>query len=324
LKHDHWKRPVRAYLHTAARYLYDARRYLKYSGAVRPPAGRTEQHSYLMKLAHVIEKGLALPQTRLNFGEATVQQACELLLKDSTSRSTAHVMALNAIRSYVRFHEDRGAEPLAICREVLARFGTADVPSVDSLYAMSRQDIVDAGGEAAIRFMRSRRSIRQFADRPVDRDKIRRAVMTAQMAPSVCNRQSGRVHVIYDRELMQKALSFQGGNRGFGDTFGALAIVTSDLGSFLEPNERGQAYVDGGLFAMMLMLGLHAQALGSCPLNWSRNPLTDLQFRRAIPIPEAETVIMMIGIGELRDEFVVANSARLPIEEVLNVIDTGK
>lgn len=298
---------------------YDGYRGIRYGGLLRALENEDAYgEANLIKTAHVIEKGLCLPEPRVNFGEERIRQLCARLM-EATRLTFGVNMAANALQGYVDFHKDRGATPLPCCNTALAHMKKLKPVKGPALLRLRKKDVV-AQGKAGAQFLLARHSVRQFADRPVTPAEIEAAVRLAQTAPSVCNRQAGRVHAIYDRELMAKVLRYQVGNRGFGDTLGALLVVTVDLRSFLEPSERVQAWIDGGLFAMALLLGLQAQGLGSCCLNWSRNMPTDLALRRTLPLPPNESVVMFIGVGHLREEYVVARSARLPLEQVLTTV----
>ena len=187
----------------------------------------------------------------------------------------------------------------------------------DAVKSITRKEILEATAFDVERFFASRCSVRQFADGTIDRETIETAARIAQSAPSVCNRQSARVHVITDPARRDALLRFQNGNRGFGETASALAIITCDLTHFVEPSERYQAWVDGGLFAMSFALALHGLGLGTCFLNWSSPSDNDLRFRKAMPLGEAETVITFLAIGILPEQFTVARSPRKPLDEVL-------
>lgn len=167
-------------------------------------------------------------------------------------------------------------------------------------------------------FVRHRHSVRQFAPVPVAPALIEDAVRQARYSPSVCNREATRVYVVQGSDRARQLLSFQNGNRGFGDTAGALLVVTSRQAAFHTVGERYQGWIDGGMFAMSLVYALHAQGLGSCCLNWSVEPAVDLAFKHAAGLPADDLVIMMLAVGHLLDHFVVARSFRRPLEEVLH------
>jgi nitroreductase len=93
--------------------------------------------------------------------------------------------------------------------------------------------------------------------------------------------------------------------------------VTSDLRHFMNIGERNQGWIDGGMFSMQLLLALHAEGLGACPLNWSTDYKEDERFRAISVIPDHEIIMMFIAVGHLPDEFKIAQSARRPLSEIL-------
>ncbi|MEM7316122.1 MAG: nitroreductase family protein, partial [Planctomycetota bacterium] len=157
---------------------------------------------------------------------------------------------------------------------------------------------------------------------PVDISVIKTAVRIAQKTPSVCNRQSGRVHIYGSEADKTRVLSHQAGNRGFGNQAAYVLIVTADLRCFASPGERFQSWIDGGMFAMSLIYALHAQGLGSCALNWSATSDRDIRMRKDAGIPDNEVVMMMISVGRLPESFPVARSPRKPLEEVATIHST--
>ena len=71
---------------------------------------------------------------------------------------------------------------------------------------------------------------------------------------------------------------------------------------------------------MSLIYSLHSLGLGTCCLNWSVEKETDAQLRKITNIPASENIIMLIAVGHLPDEFEVAISQRLPLDEVAKYI----
>ena len=132
-------------------------------------------------------------------------------------------------------------------------------------------------------------------------------------SPRVCNRGATRVYAIYDAQHRERALAHQNGNAGFGHTAGAVLIITTNMSAYTDFGERNQAWIDGGLFAMTLTYALHAQALGTCFLNWSALPGQDKAMRRELGIPAEEAVITFMAVGKLPQVFTVAASPREPL-----------
>ncbi len=228
--------------------------------------------------------------------------------------------ALSAVKSYLVFHRDYPLpENLTYLSE---RYGnelaTAEVePSVidlvgDSIREKAKGDFKDLAF--------SRFSARQFAQKEVAVELITDSVKIAQRSPSVCNRQSGHVFMVADKQTQNQVLKIQKGSAGFEQEIDKILIVTSSLQSFGAANERNQAYVDGGLFSMSLMYALHYHGLGVCPLNWSADKSQDVALRRLLSLPEDHTVIMLLAVGHLKEHYRVARSPRRLLEDVFTVI----
>src|SRR5690606_8509042 len=116
-------------------------------------------------------------------------------------------------------------------------------------------------------FVKSRHSVRNLTNRPVLREVLNKAIEQARWTPSVCNRQSWRVHVFESKQDKKVALSFQNGNDGFGDCADKILLITCDLRCFFTSRERNQCFIDGGMFSMSLIYALHAAGVCSCALN---------------------------------------------------------
>jgi nitroreductase len=162
----------------------------------------------------------------------------------------------------------------------------------------------------------ARRSVREFLAVPVSDDDISRAINIAQQSPSVCNRQPVRVHMFTDPSTIAKALELQGGFRGYKAS-PRLLLVTADNTAFVAAVERNQAYIDGGLFAMMLLLGLENVGLGGCPLNTMLNSERESALRKLLGIPSHEVFITFIAVGHFDPDVLTPRSTRLPQSEIL-------
>ncbi|WP_029007574.1 nitroreductase family protein [Azospirillum halopraeferens] len=314
-------RRTRTILALAGNGLYDLRRYLRWSSAGREELSQAQLAALVTLNYHRLEKGLALKTPRPGFGQDAVRLLMSLLDRyvarygvDDTAR--AGIDTLDAYRAFGRTHGLNHPEVDA----AIARLGgsRADgVPPCGGTIPVDRATVAAAAPADPEAFFATRHSVRQFADAEVDMDTIARAVRMAQRTPSVCNRQSWKVHVFSDAEQKRRVLSFQNGNRGFGDQASKVLVVTSDLQHFTSVGERFQCWIDGGLFAMSLVYALHALGLGTCMLNWSVVKETDRAMRATAGIPDNEVVIMMIAVGHLPETLSVAHSLRKPLEEVL-------
>lgn len=300
--------------------IYDYRRFLRNSSITSIPRTQGQFLSLIMKESHRLEKGLSLPVPRKGFGRGVAENLI-LTIFSYTEEFGVHPLvyaSLNVLRKWSDFcrssnsNADLVQRVDALGKELDNLYLTRDVTYEGDVGAIPqvRDEVLSHRRDDVLKLFKSRRSVRQFSGDPVDACDIESAVQVAVYTPSVCNRQSARVHVLADPVKIKDALSFQSGNSGFGSDAKVVLIVTSNLESFFGSRERYQCWVDGGMFAMSLLIGLHAQGLGACALNWSASPVNDMGLRKALQIPENEMVIMMIAVGNLRESYTVAASPR--------------
>jgi nitroreductase len=234
-------------------------------------------------------------------------------------------IALNVLESYFQFNEANGFS-MEVERERMRQMqiqrgvatgceiagGTVEL-SIESAQREGKADFA--------RMAQARHSLRNFCDEVIDPALIRRAVEIATRTPSACNRQAWHVYAFSDPARKKAIMQAQGGGRGFGESAAALLVVASDLRCFFGPNERHQAWVDGGLFSMSLLYALQYLGLGACPLNCAFHPWEEKAFRKLTGIPCYEPLIMVIAIGHMPRQFKVATSTRRSVDEIL-VLDT--
>lgn len=302
-------------------HLYDYRRYATHSFVT---SGTTREHrrAILRILTHYIEGGMCMPDVRLGYGQEKIGSIVAKLdryVADFGVDETV-LWACDTIDSYLDYHRSLGEEFL----EIESRLATLkerhaigrDKPAGGS-EVVAESDIAEAVDFDFRRFIVSRHSVRQYADRPVDDETIRRIVTNAQECPNVCNRQAIRVYAFNEYETVQTLLTYQAGNAGFRPEVRTLFVVTAEMQHMNLIGERFQGWIDGGIFAMMLALSIHAEGLGACFLNWSVEKEQDQALRRKVGIPDSELVITMMAAGYLKPEFRVPVSARKPVEQVL-------
>ena len=303
-------------LKTLRNCTYDCFRYLKLSGTL---ASSTELGPLVAKIVmdfHRIEKGLSLPSPRPGFGTDVVSRLVSnlKLLEELHPASRELLWAKEALVEYKQFNLANGIENLDL-NDFLLNF---DFNKAEAGTLLIHADEISQKGDIDfLQFANSRHSVRNFEQTTVDRQLVLSSVDAARRSPSVCNRQSARVHLLTDEPIKKQALEIQGGNKGFGDQVPCVLIITSEMKSFLTPGERYQCWIDAGLFAMSLVYALHANGLASCMLNWSVDVSRDRKLRSAVSIPDSENIIMMIAFGHRRSITRVAASPRLSVSEIL-------
>ena len=308
-----FKRTINLWLASAS----DRKRYATHSILKKGPETQGQWRGALTFDYHKIEKGLALPNPRSGFGKDIIDKLLQTLPQYEEHFGTDDMSEI--IVSVLREYEETSAGSSRDF-EALKNFlhQRMDKITEAGTTALSREDLFPIAQEDAVRFLLGRHSVRQYESRPVDAMLIEKAMKIAQRAPSVCNRQAGHVFVSTNTESMRRLLSHQNGNRGFGDTLGGVAVITSDLAVFQSVGERNQPFVDGGIFAMGFLTGLHAVGLGACMLNWSADIAQDRKLREEFGFPENHVIITMIGFGHVPEHISVAASPRDAMEKKLH------
>ena len=294
-------------------FRYDKAQFMAHAGALhldRKAAARAE----IVMGYHVLEKGLTMPRRRLGFGKGAIVHLMNLI--ESFERRFGDDPQVNhavgVLRAYRELHKD-SPDPMPRLDAFLAAH--PDVPAAAQPH-VKRDDFFSAKDAPFPAFAASRHVVRHFAG-PVPRETIAEAVSLALTAPSACNRQHARVHVIDDPALRDRLFAVQGGTRGFGADADKVIVVTADLSCVRWSWERHDGYVNGGIFVMNLCYALHYLGVAHCILHWSVSPDVDRDAHRFLDIPPNEAIVQVIACGMPPEEFDVASSPRLPVSDVL-------
>lgn len=291
---------LRHQLLLAREYVADFARYRRASapldGAITASVSPRHKETQVTKDYHRVEKGLALPAPKRPFG-AEVEARLVTLVgaggaeKDAAPFERYGVSALQALRSW-----NDGGDVDPEVSPVRAPATPVDPEVVETLFT-------------------SRHSVRDFADRPVPQDLLRRATELARLTPSVCNRQAWHVRY-FSAPDAQRVLKHQNGNAGFRDSVPCVAVISVDARLFAGPGERNQPWIEGGLFSMSLSLALHGLGVDTCMLNWSMTNAASQRLRAEAGMEPWELVIMMMAIGYGAEGHRVARSPRRDVGEI--------
>ncbi len=283
--------------------------------------------AYLIFQYHAVEKGLSFRNIKLGFGGVRIIQLIDALNiylkkfeKDETTDIT--VAALKEYMEYDKEHNPDGNSVIPKIEEVVRNYEDRNIDGAKGgTKTIQKSDILNTVNFDFESFFKSRFSTRDFTDEPVALDLVMNAIDIAKYAPSVCNRQAWKVFVIDHNkpELKSRFLEVQNGNRGFGDRISTLLVITGKLSSFYS-FERNQVFIDGGLFAMSVVLALHSKGLGTCCLNTSYSAEAHELFRNVMPLEDDCVPIMFIGVGNLQEKYKVATSSRKPLNEIVTIL----
>ena len=301
--------------------MYDLNIFLKNSFSADKFNSKESLQAFLTKQYHIIEKGLALPEPRPFFGKAKITKLIDVsqiyLSKYGSDR------IIKNIKDTLTIYLDRNEGLMAVDKSfyiLLAEFVKGNTKErIGGLKRIDRIELKKAVDINFENFIKSRSSVRFFSEKNILEEDVYKAVEMARYAPSVCNRQSWKVHIFKDRDKIDTLLGLQNGNNGFTQSIKQLLIITGDTKKFTKL-ESNQVFIDGGLFSMSLLLSLHSKEIASCCLNTCLPYLDEVKVKKIGKISGSERLIMMIGIGNYKDSFEVAISDRIPLDEIISDI----
>jgi nitroreductase len=275
--------------------------------------------SDIVRLYHVLEKGLSMTEFRPRFGQTVVEdlilklKSFELLWKGLDSPQI--MAAKSSLKNYLIRHQTLRVDISDFLKpEDISQFES--VPTeLSGVRPYEKQS--DNELNIFLKILRSRTSLRSFDHNRIPaQNVIRKVVEAALSAPSVCNRQTARIYA-YTGEAAQRILSMQNGCRGFRQNIPLVMVVTCDMRYFVGSIERYQPWIDGGIFGMSLLLALHGYGLGAVPLNWAVTNERDRELRKVGKIRDHDRIIMLVGCGYPQENAFVTASPRRSAENVL-------
>jgi len=174
---------------------------------------------------------------------------------------------------------------------------------------------------ALIDLIRTRKSVRDFLDRPVEREKIMMCLEAARLAPSASNSQPWKFIVVDDGQLKNKLCeaAFSGIYfiNAFCRTAPVIVVVISEKSKFLARIGgmfRGTKYylIDIGIACEHLVLQAEDLGLGTCWIGW----FNEKAVKSILNIPEHKKIDILIALGYYEREKLGREHSREPIDKI--------
>lgn len=150
--------------------------------------------------------------------------------------------------------------------------------------------------------IQKRYSLRNYADKPVEKEKIDRCLEAARLAPSACNAQPWKFVVVDNPELKEEVANAARAemlnmNKFANEAPVIIAIVmepanvTSTLGSKIK--RKHYPLMDIGIAAEHICLQATEEGLGSCMIGW----LNEKKVKKTLEIPSSRRIPLLITLG---------------------------
>lgn len=303
----------------------DYERFEKYHAHWHIPQNKENVRRNIMFFAHAVEKGLSHSNFRPKFGIGaltSLSKNLDLWYDFNKFDDVFFNIGLATIKQYFVKHESLDIEfedrrSLFTPRVLkLIDSSTGDLGGVDVIDSRELNEVLQS--KSLLDVMKRRRSLREWADSNVDLEKIKSAIEIALTTPSVCNRQNTNVYVVTEPDKIDRALKAQGGMVGFKNP-PVLILVTNDTKGATFFTERNQSFIDGGLFTMSLLLGLEYERLAAVCLHTMVGTREDFQIREVLDVPESESLITFIAVGNRKEHMLTPHSQRITVDDVMNL-----
>jgi nitroreductase len=279
----------------------------------------------LRRNTHRLEKGLIMKPRRAVFAEGIIVETIECY-KDAMQNGQLDIgeakWATDVLGEY--FSVVEGTPIIDAARQEFEQSRASFLPAteVDDEFGIGREDFIpyahdnlpenDISFDQLRKLFVRRRSVRWYQDKKVPRELVEKAVASASLAPSACNRQPYRFHYCDRPGKIAKIAGSAGGANGFADNLPAIIAIVGDLSSYPKERDRHLIYVDGSLAAMQLMLALQTLGLASCSINWPDARKNELRIRKVIDLKDYERVVMLMAVGYADDAGGIPYSQKKP------------
>jgi nitroreductase len=169
--------------------------------------------------------------------------------------------------------------------------------------------------------IKHRKSIRDFLDRPVEREKIMMCLEAARLAPSACNSQPWKFIVVDDKQLKNKLCraAFSGiySMNSFCKMAPVIVVVISEKSKFIARIGelfRGTKYylIDIGIACEHFVLQAEDLGLGTCWIGW----FDEEAVKSTLGIPHRKKIDVLIALGYYNREKLGLEHGRETMDEI--------
>ena len=138
---------------------------------------------------------------------------------------------------------------------------------------------------------KERYSVRKYADKPVEQDKLEKILAAGATAPTAKNLQPQRIYVLESPEALEK---IRGITRCAFNAPVVLMVCGDKEEAWVNPfNDRSSAEMDCSIVTTQMMLQAQELGLGTCWVCWFDTELTKKTFQ----IPENQEVYALLPLG---------------------------
>ena len=279
-------------------------------------------HVELRRNVHRLEKALLMQPRRDVFARDSIGETVEFYAAaQARTLPTGHIDAGEMTWSHDVLSAYFAAITVADPVVDKARAAFEKLPAIDTAgevrpYPVGDITKTDITYDQMLALAESRRSVRWFQDKPVDRELIDKALAVARQSPSACNRLPYEFLVFDDPADVERVGSIPFGAGGYYHQIPTLIVVKGDLANYFSPRDRHVPYIDASLATMAFIYALESLGLSSSVINWPDFEPLEAKMAKTIGMKPHERVIMLLAVGYADPESKVAYSKKKDFDSI--------
>ena len=271
----------------------------------------------LLLLAHSIEKGLSICDTRPDFGEKKAKDLLALLILSKAQQSDGINMyeyseAVSVLKAY-RQHRVEHNLDIEFLKDIDSVIDYNTQSFEAGFHEIDKNQLL-CKPELFLDLCKKRHSVREYADYNVSDKDIIKALNIVQLAPSACNRQMIKVFFSPKADANRVLADYIPGNSGTRDEKAVYLFICVDRTAF-DYYEVFQWYLNGGIFSAYLSLALTSNNIANCIYQWPNNYHHNKEVKASLNIPQSMEIVSVISAGHYKEMVKVLSSARKSVEE---------
>ncbi|WMN61219.1 nitroreductase family protein [Pseudoalteromonas xiamenensis] len=281
--------------------------------------------SLLRRNIHRIEKGLIMRPRKDVFALDYIEETVSVYSRAAKVEHLDHadlVWAYSVLQQFFTVCDLKHPTIKASFEIFQAVKFQSDATSVP--YLSSERVAHDISSEQLKALCKSRRSVRWFEQKKVDKSLLIEALTISTEAPSACNRQAFEFMWIDDEETKREAVELPGGTAGFASQIPCLLAVIGDLSAYPFERDRHVIYIDASLASMQFMLACETLGLSTCVLNWPELHTLDKRAAKLLNLPQHKRIIMFIAVGYALADGGIPFSNKKKAATLLTYVETKK
>ncbi|MDD5060252.1 MAG: nitroreductase family protein [Candidatus Omnitrophica bacterium] len=159
-----------------------------------------------------------------------------------------------------------------------------------------------------LNLLKIRRSVREFKDQVIPKEKLKEIIDAARFAPTARNVQPWEFVVITNKERINQLAGLGPNAKFLSGSAACIAVFSTETNYFLE---------DGSAATCNILLAATALGIGSCWIAGDRKPYAQ-QAASLLNAPQGLKLISLIALGYPKDENVFKTATKRNLDELLH------